>query len=421
MSLSRLLALAVLNAAVLWEAAMALGLTYIALGETWPVRLRRTALLIAAGWAALLVFTWSCEPFLGRWIDFWFLVENGYLSSDRPFLDSRFVRLFRETWPIAIPAFGSAAALALFARRTWLRRPQSRRALRWSAGAALALPASLHALLTVAGAARTPVPAWETPRLVKALNSYEEAVRIRALESLSRTRSKAAEAVPELEGLLLSEKEGGLRHLAARALSDAGPAGIPALVRGLRHESQGIRRAACSALAEMGKDAETVLPDLIRAADDPDAGVRWNAFRALTAFGPTAAPASASIAKSFERPGSEEWHQAGRALSAIGPASIPVLLPVLRRDSTPTAGGRYAAANVLRGFGAAAAPALPDLLRLVRSSQPDDRHVAMLVLDTLGPAARPALPSLLLIEKDPKASPSLKALASRLSERLGKE
>lgn len=78
---------------------------------------------------------------------------------------------------------------------------------------------------------------------------------------------KAAHAVPLLEPYVLDPQRQSLREAAMKGLAGIGPAGVPALVRALRHQAGDnsqvmLRWDAAKALAEMGPRAVSALPAL---------------------------------------------------------------------------------------------------------------------------------------------------------------
>lgn len=177
---------------------------------------------------------------------------------------------------------------------------------------------------------------------------------------------------------------------------------------GLGSASAPTRRAAATALFEMGPQAAPAVAQLARALGD--VRVRIPALRALEAIGPPAGPALSEVASllgdpdgfvrlsatltlaGIARPAS--WSEALRGrdpddASASAPVAVAPLLKALA-DANPQVAS--AAAVGLFHCGAAAAPALPTALDLLAQKTNDE--AARVVLAGLGPAAAGAVPTL---------------------------
>ena len=94
---------------------------------------------------------------------------------------------------------------------------------------------------------------------------------------------------------LLEEEIGGkdlyFRREAVRALASLGPAGIRQLIDGLQHESPDVRQAAAQALYEMALGPQDTMPKaavpaLVKALEDEVEGVRYYAAMALLHIDP---------------------------------------------------------------------------------------------------------------------------------------
>ncbi len=114
-------------------------------------------------------------------------------------------------------------------------------------------------------------------------------------EAIGMHGEKAAHAVPLLEPYVTDEKEQTLRQAAMKGLAGIGAAGVPPLVRALRHKAGDptqvmLRWDAAMALATMGPSAASAIPDLEACLLDPRENVntKGDAAQALVKIGPAA-------------------------------------------------------------------------------------------------------------------------------------
>lgn len=108
-----------------------------------------------------------------------------------------------------------------------------------------------------------------------------------AAETLARLRSDGAPAVEALERGLLRE---GTDWPCAHALERIGPAGVPALVRGLAAPRDESRRASLSSLSKASPLPAELFAPVAKRLDDSDEGMRADAIFVIAA---SLAPASA--------------------------------------------------------------------------------------------------------------------------------
>ena len=176
------------------------------------------------------------------------------------------------------------------------------------------------------------------PHLLKALQHEDWLVRLHAVESLGRSRSKRA--VEPLLSVLFNDQDSAVREDAVRALGDIGdPQAIDYLFTAMREP--GLRILAVEALGRIGDArAVPVLIDVLSGTSPPKAtrtvagcGDQWNeeamtqgaAARALGAIGDERAIPSlvAALNQTFTRV------EAATALAKFGTKVIPFLLPLL--------------------------------------------------------------------------------------------
>lgn len=134
--------------------------------------------------------------------------------------------------------------------------------------------------------------------LDKTTNADLPALRL-VLNDLTRTpadRTAAATDIASLGNdgvpvLVAAFEDKQVARTAAKAFGKVGPAGVPALIEGLAHETPMVRSTAADALGHIGPAASDAAPHLIRLLNDTDRNVRYHAVRALHTFGHKAKPA----------------------------------------------------------------------------------------------------------------------------------
>jgi HEAT repeat protein len=176
------------------------------------------------------------------------------------------------------------------------------------------------------------------PFLLKALQHEDWLVRLHAVESLGKTRSKRA--VGPLLSRVFNDRDSAVREDAVQALGEIGaPQAVEPLFTVL-HEP-GLRTVAVDALGRIGdRRAVPVLIDIMRGVNPPEetrsvdgCGERWDeeaitqsaAARALGAIGDERA--IPSLVASLNRTGTRT--EAAASLAKFGAKVIPFLLPLL--------------------------------------------------------------------------------------------
>jgi len=179
------------------------------------------------------------------------------------------------------------------------------------------------------------------PSLLKALQHEDWLVRLHAVESLGKAKSK--QAVEPLLSVLFNDRDSAVREDAVRALGEIGdPQAVEFLFTAM--QEPGLRTLAVEALGRIG-DARAipVLIDIVTGASPPPVtravtgcGDQWNeemitqgaATRALGAIGDERAIPTlvSALNQTFTRT------EAAAALAKFGAKVIPLLLPLLHES-----------------------------------------------------------------------------------------
>ncbi|GEM_PF-6931949 len=210
---------------------------------------------------------------------------------------------------------------------------------------------------------------------------------------------------PAAEGELikgLKHEKDGIRSASAEALGGGGvKAAAPALAEALKSDpSQQVRIAAIEALLKLKPTPKEVLPAVLGALQDPGFPViRNTAIQLLEAWGPDAAEAALPLAE-FARAtkDQEERERCLKAVAGMGSAAAPACATVLKvLEDQPAAYMRRSVEETLLTVGEGAVPALTDGLR---SPQPYVRASSAETLGRIGPPSRNAVPALIEAMKD---------------------
>ena len=178
------------------------------------------------------------------------------------------------------------------------------------------------------------------PSLVEALRHEEWLVRLHAVESLGKTKSR--KAVEPLLSVLFNDGDSAVREDAIRALGELGDSqAVEFLFTALKEP--GLRTSAVEALGRIGdRRAVPILIELAAGGNPPDVtraaagcGDQWNeefvtqaaAVQALGEIGDESALSTlvAALEPTFTRA------EAAAALARFGSKAIPLLLPLLTR------------------------------------------------------------------------------------------
>ena len=137
------------------------------------------------------------------------------------------------------------------------------------------------------------------PFLLEALGDEAPCVRGISIVALGEIGPEAREAVPLLAQALKDTgsprhhgcryttslwSRGKIRYLAAKALSQIGPASVPYLVEALADQDAALRLTAAVSLRPIGAGAAEAIPALRKALEDEDENVRFHAAVALASI-----------------------------------------------------------------------------------------------------------------------------------------
>jgi len=211
-----------------------------------------------------------------------------------------------------------------------------------------------------------------------------------ALDEYDQMREKAADYIRRL-GPVPADRIAPITH--ARLKDEAKPfRGQPVqeCIAGLADEEASVRRAAASALFEMGPEAAPAVPALVDLLDDAE--VRMPALRALEAIGYESSPALPKLRALLKHPDGFVRQGAFYVLVAIGAPSVAVLSEAVQDEYAP---GAEDAARALIRLGRAALPALPTLIKLLDGPTWESQSRALLAIKGIGPEAAPAVPHII--------------------------
>jgi HEAT repeat protein len=162
-----------------------------------------------------------------------------------------------------------------------------------------------HALGAIGSAAKPAAAA-----LTNLAKDEDETVRRQAIQALAAIRPGPEVMIP-LVTRLIEDSDPAVKARILHAVSEAGPAAIPALEKALKDEKAAYW--ACLILREMGPEAKEAVPELTTALKDQRPEVRREAALALGAMRDAAAPAASDIAALLD-----DEHAAEAATLALG-------------------------------------------------------------------------------------------------------
>lgn len=244
--------------------------------------------------------------------------------------------------------------------------------------------------------------------LIALARSDDQDVRSSAIAALGDLGPPAAEAVDVLIPLLDREE---LNSLVRDTLPKFGEAGIAAMLTGLGHPSEYVRRGLVDALGQ----ARPVTPRVVEALAlalrrDPSWRVRQEAAFRLGWMRPES---DVAIPALIEAAGEEHSYVCWRAVEALGRfgnaarCAFPALVRAMASEDGSVRGD---AAASMEAIGAPDPAGLPSLIELLQDASPTVRAWAAWSIGLLGGDGRDALPAL------KKASHDMDAEASRWAQ-----
>jgi len=235
--------------------------------------------------------------------------------------------------------------------------------------------------------------------LVDELTDLDEDVRDRVLEALRKI--DPAVAIPALVRGLNSNDE-GLRQNIVYTLGQLGSIAkdaVPSIIKEFCHGNVYMRAIAAEALGNIGPEARDAVHALINALRDPDEYVRQSAARALGEIGE--ASAEPALIKALE---DSEFMVQDAALLSLGMmgdkaafAALPRIMALLK---DPDWRIRRSAVVALTEMGTTAKPVVSMLTEALKDPHNGVRIVAIGALANIGEAARSAIPELIAMLKD---------------------
>jgi HEAT repeat protein len=211
------------------------------------------------------------------------------------------------------------------------------------------------------------------------------------------------------------------RSDAFRALEEMGPAAIPALIDGLKHEDAAVREGAAVALRKNGKEA---VPALVEALKHPTEGVRKQAAYVLGEIGPEAGAAVVPLIETLKDPNVQVRIYAARALWKVdnqGKTAVTTFSEALRDPEAGPVARRLAIDN-LGELGPHAQAAQPALTTALKDSDVQVRLYAARALWKVDPRQSKSVAATLNAVLNDAAAPlEVRRLAIDTLAELGKD
>ncbi len=189
--------------------------------------------------------------------------------------------------------------------------------------------------------------ALAVPALLHCLEDIDADIRREAAAALGKQGNAAEIAQPALFDRMVGDTDGGVRDAAGIALSQTGPAIIPALIEVLEADDAELRWRGAQTLGRFGRRAVASSAGLERTWDDPMPQVQLAALEAswrVTGRGEEIAPRVARLLAVEER---NLRRQAYLLLVAMGPAASNARVVLEELRAHPRAEIRNVAAKVL--------------------------------------------------------------------------
>lgn len=235
----------------------------------------------------------------------------------------------------------------------------------------------------------------------------------------ARVVAGAIAATPGVSSLTATASDGGSRERellkVSRATAGAEPCALA--TEAVDAASPRVRWAAAIATYHAGIPGHACLDALIRGVRHGDERVRRFATWTLGEMGPVARPAIPALVELARKDGGSGRTGATTAIGKIGgdaPEAIPLFVEDLKHAKENR---RIRAARALGRLGAHAAPALGALREALRDGSPTVRLLALEAIAGCGEAARPAIDDVVAVMNG-DADPDVKKAASRALSRI---
>lgn len=204
-------------------------------------------------------------------------------------------------------------------------------------------------------------------------------------------------------------------------LAKLGDKALPAIEKVLKSSKNGKQRAAAACTVEkIGPRAAPLVSGLLRVMSDEYVKVRLCALRGLQAVGPAALAAMPALRRSLGAKEIQVQIQTIKTVAALWP-TVPAIIPQLvgildgKRDKRL----KYGAARILANYGAMAMMAIPALRKAMFAPDPKLQGLAVAVVDAMAPASWTECPSLLKLVALPKLDPGVRKAAAVALGKMG--
>jgi HEAT repeat protein/tetratricopeptide (TPR) repeat protein len=236
------------------------------------------------------------------------------------------------------------------------------------------------------------------------LKNESKAVKLEAMDRLSRIGPAALPALPELM-LTAEDPDWMIRRNAISTIGAIGPkanAAVPALVKAAKDKVVGVRYAAADALAYVGADSGSAVPVLAEMLSDVNPDVASRAASSLEAFGADARPAMGALLEQLKKQvtARPQFGVPTTALRWMGPEAAKLLAETLADKDARI---RFLAIVQLQHMGIEAEPALPALRKALHDDDRGVRFGALQTIAGLGQRAHPVADELLNILGEQKS------------------
>jgi len=211
------------------------------------------------------------------------------------------------------------------------------------------------------------------------LKDSDKDVRLEAAKALMGMGPEAKDAAPALVDAL-DDDDGDVSGCARRALVSIGPDSVPALITGLRHNSERVRVESAYALVGLRKDAKPALPVLIGLLTDTNYVGNWRLGQAITSIGPDCFP---PLQEALRSPDFDVRFRVAGVLCQCGEQAlpaIPVFIEALKHGDVRV---RLMGLGCIREMGECGIPAVPAVPALLEASSDKDATVRRMALATL--------------------------------------